>query len=221
MGPEANEELMAKKVAAQKAREYGIRVGELVKANCRPREPPKKEMSKQERAKQFAKTVPIPAKRADAKSTTESAVQSAEAGEAPKSSPGPAAGAMQRRDSVSSMMTRHDTNTKSIADIKAEIRGWEQEDQEMAADFPKALPPTRRKSPTGRVQKQKPAPTYPARPQAPQGIVAQPAPTQPPQAEQVSRIRTPEVAEQPQAVQDIPVEAPDMPMPRESAVEIA
>lgn len=217
---------MAKKFAAQKAREYGIRVGELVKANCRPRQPPKKEMSKQERAKQFAKTVPIPTKRADAKSAAQPAVQSAEAAEAsPKSGPGPAGGAVPRRDSVSSMMTRHDTNTKSIADIKAEIRGWEQEDQETAAGVPKVLPHARRKSPTGRAQKQKPAraspaPNVPENAQESQAIPAQPVSSQPPQVEQESRSRTPLVADQAEAIGDIPAEA-DIPMPQESAVEAA
>lgn len=202
-------------MAAQKAREYGIRVGELVKANCRPREPPKKEMSKQERAKQFAKTVPIPTKRADARPATQSAVESGEAAEAsPKASPVPAAGDVQRRDSVSSMMTRHDTNTMSIADIKAEVRGWELEDQR-GADVPKALPQTRRKSPTGRVQKQ-PSPIRASQPE--QDV--QTIPAHSPQVDQAPKISTPVVAEQPEAVDEIPEEV-ETPMPLESAVETA
>jgi hypothetical protein len=134
---------MAKKMAAQKAREYGIRVGELVKANCRPREQPKKEISKQERAKQFAKTVPkpVPAKRAEAKAETNAPAQSAALVKEPGTAAAPVMA--QRRDSVSSLMNRHDTNAKSIADIKADICRWELEDH----NSPKIPQLPRRKSP--------------------------------------------------------------------------
>lgn len=211
LGPESNEELMAKKMAAQKAKEYGIRVGELVKANRRPREPMKKEMSKHDRAKQFAKTVPLPTKRADTKATTQAAANAADDAEEFRPMP---VEPIQRRDSVRSLMTRHDTNTKSIADIKAEVRMWELEDQGVDA-APRSLPRARRKSPTGRAQKESSPSPHPERELQPSPVNTA-SPARPPEAEQES---TAAVDEQREVVDDTLGVA--LPMPREGAVEVA
>jgi hypothetical protein len=134
LGPEANEELLAKKMAAHKAREYGIRVGELVKANrARPKATPR-ELSKQERAKEFAKTVPLPKQRSPKKADTAGQV-------GPSHSPAPPARhhkaaastepTLEGTASVETLMARHQNNTKTVDEIRAEVQRWEQEDEQL------------------------------------------------------------------------------------------
>lgn len=199
---------MAKKMAAQKAKEYGVRVGELVKANCKVRQPPKKEMSNRERAKEFAKTVPVPSKRMEPK-PAQVPVQSIDPVE--DSSSVRSIPTVQRKDSVSNLMTKHDANTRSIADIKDEVRKWELEDQ--GADVPlKPLTHSRRRSPAKKTQKQPHAQMGESdQKQTPQPANSQPREVNSPAAPAVEPI---------EAANEAPEEG-DMAMPHQSAVEVA
>eukprot|EP00892_Ulva_mutabilis_P000413 jgi/Ulvmu1/10372/UM061_0055.1 len=157
LGPAETEELASKRLAALRAKEYGIRVAELAKTTLKPKAKPESSRipSTRDRAMEFAKTVRAPkpvskpdvpkAKPPDAGGRTQrgrpnlrsSVKRSSAANEAQ-------ARQLQHQLSVDTMVARHMDAAKRVENIKAEVERWDLEDKQLPAipQMPKRRSPS-------------------------------------------------------------------------------
>lgn len=166
LGPAETQELAAKRLAALRAKEYGIRVAEKAKATLKPKakQDSARAPSTRDRAMEFAKTVRAPKrgpKPLPPAPKPHASASTAPRGRAPPTqSAGPTDSSMPRLDgqvSVNTMVARHMDAARRVADIKAEVERWDLEDRELpeVPGMPKRRSPS---PPRGRTKRRSPSP---------------------------------------------------------------
>lgn len=163
LGPAETEELRAKRLAALRAKEYGIRVAEMAKTSLKPKA--KHDLarapSNRDRAMEFARTVRAPKRvsKPDAPALAPPRVvegtQRGRTKRGPSVTRGQAASdlpcpTLQHQLSVNTMVARHMDAAKRVADIKAEVQRWDLEDRQLPAvpHMPKRRSPSPPQAPS-------------------------------------------------------------------------
>lgn len=167
LGPAESEDLATKRMAALRAKEYGIRVAEMAKNTLKPKQ--KQESSRvpsnRDRAIEFAKTVRAP-KRSNKPPAP--APKLGDSGHRARTSVKHTAATvtaahaitLEPRLSVNALVARHMDASKRVADIKAEVERWDLEDMELppVQDMPKRRSPS---PPRGRTKARSKSPALP------------------------------------------------------------
>lgn len=141
LGPAETEELASKRLAALRAKEYGIRVAEMAKSTLKPKAKPdcSRAPSNRDRAMEFSKTVRAPKRVSKPEGSGSKPQGTADGAHRGRTKRGPSVNRsseasdqqqLHQQLSVNTMVARHMDAAKKVADIKAEVERWGLEDRQ-------------------------------------------------------------------------------------------